>query len=51
MSRSNRRILEEDFRVIHTHDTPVSPGLDGTELLQGFDAAVINYRRLREQWQ
>jgi phenylpropionate dioxygenase-like ring-hydroxylating dioxygenase large terminal subunit len=51
MSRSNKRVLEEDFRVIHTHDTPISPGLDGTELLQGFDAAVINYRRLRERWQ
>lgn len=51
MARSNRRVLEEDFQVIHTHDTPISPGLDGTELLQGFDAAVINYRREREKWQ
>jgi nitrite reductase/ring-hydroxylating ferredoxin subunit len=51
MSRSNKRVLEEDFRVIHTHDTAVSPGLNGTELLQGFDAAVINYRRQRDRWQ
>lgn len=51
MAWSNIRILQEDIRVIQQHDTPVSPPLDGTELLVPFDLPIIEYRRLREQWQ
>ncbi|HTR00269.1 MAG TPA: aromatic ring-hydroxylating dioxygenase subunit alpha [Candidatus Acidoferrum sp.] len=50
MGWSNLWILREDLRVVHTHDTPVSPRLDGSELLLPFDIAAIEYRRLREQW-
>lgn len=51
MGWSNLWILNEDLRVIKTHDTKVSPPLDGTELLLPFDLPIIEYRRLRAKWQ
>jgi len=51
MGKANLWILREDIRVVETHDTAVSPALDGSELLQPCDIAVIEYRRLRKGWQ
>lgn len=51
MGWSNLRILAEDLRIVRTHDTAISPPLDGTELLVPFDLPIIEYRRLRERWQ
>ena len=51
MGWSNQWILREDLRVIEHHDTPVSPALDGSELLLACDIAVIRYRQLRQAWQ
>lgn len=51
MAKANLLVLREDLRIIETHDKLISPGLDGSELLLPGDIAIINYRRLRQQWQ
>jgi phenylpropionate dioxygenase-like ring-hydroxylating dioxygenase large terminal subunit len=51
MGWSNQWILREDIRIVEQHDTPISPPLDGSELLLACDIAVIRYRRLRQGWQ
>ena len=49
MTKANERILGEDLAVIHSHDTAVSPELDGTEVLVPSDGPIIAYRKLRKQ--
>lgn len=51
MGWSNLWILREDIRIIETHDTKVSPPLDGSEFLLACDLPIIQYRRLRAGWQ
>ncbi len=51
MRWSNLRILKEDIRIIETHDTRQSPPLDGSEFLLACDLPIIQYRRLRANWQ